>query len=266
MELELAERDDLAAALYGSWYAAGGPLDEELLWVYAAMRALIRVDVALRRADQLPHGLEQELNIDHARSLLRLAETLTWRVRRPIAVVFAGLSGSGKTTIASHLAHRWGLERLSSDHVRKSLVGVGTSARAPQEAYLDGVSLGVYESLGARAGAALEDGRSVVVDATFRRRRDYDAFSLGLAGATAVKSQTVALLLVADADELRNRIEQRARTGASDATLEVLEQQIDECPSLRPELRDAIEISTQAEFADVVSDINDVVLEQSFTR
>jgi aminoglycoside phosphotransferase family enzyme/predicted kinase len=261
MELELAKRDDLATSLYGAWAEAGGPLDEPLLWIYASMRALIRVDVALRRADQLSPGIQQEMSLEHARSLLRLAEELTWRARPPTAIVIGGLSGSGKTTIATHLAERWGLQRLSSDEVRKSLVGVGKSDLAPEDAYVDSLSLLVYERLGMRAGQCLEAGRSVIVDATFRRKRDCEAFGLGLARATTRESPVVSVGLTADPDELRDRLTRRQRAGGSDATLDVLEHQLHECPTGVPGLRGAIPAPTDGDFAHAVRRVASIVLD-----
>ncbi len=46
-------------------------------------------------------------------------------------VGLVGESGSGKSTIATVLAERWGLRRLSSDEARKRMVGLGRDQHAP---------------------------------------------------------------------------------------------------------------------------------------
>lgn len=269
MELHYAERPDLAEQLYTAWADAGCSLDERLLWIYAAMRALIRVEVALLRAEQLAGArvnapddpLRRSLVVEHAQTLLLLAEQLTWSAREPAAILLGGLSGSGKSTIGAHLARRWGVDRLSSDQVRKAALGLRIGEVAPAQAYESAVSLSVYETLGMRAGAALERGHSVLVDATFRRELDSQAFQLGLARATTRSSNVICVGLTAEADRMRARVEQRARTGGSDATVDVLERQLAECPARLPVFPGVTAVSTDGTFSDAIREVDRVVLD-----
>jgi uncharacterized protein len=225
MELQLAAREDLSSALLEGWSEVGGPLETNVLWFYAVMRALVRVEVALTRSHQLPPGFRRELVEQTAIALLSLAVRLSWRPRQPRAILIGGLSGSGKTSISLELAERWGLPRFSSDMVRKRLVGLGPEAAAPPEAYQDWVSRLIYDRLGREAGRAVVDGQSILIDATFRQPDDTEAFREAYR-ATGAKRDLVCLLCTVEETALRERVISRSRAGGSDADLPVLEEQL----------------------------------------
>ena len=98
----------------------------------AVYRALVRAKVALVRAGQ---SADPARLIDYARARVVLAERFAWRARQPGLVIFAGLSATGKTRLASALAARSGLRHLNSDPVRKRLLGLAPAARAGAAAY-----------------------------------------------------------------------------------------------------------------------------------
>ena len=83
-------------------------------------------------------------------------------------------AASGKSTLAEALAIASGRPVLSSDRTRKLRAGVGQYEYAGARAYGDAESRAVYDELGRRAARA---GEGVIVDATFRRRSDCDAFA-----------------------------------------------------------------------------------------
>ena len=97
----------------------------------------------------------------------------------PIAVVCGG-AATGKSTLAAALGARSGARVLSSDVVRKELVGIPPTTRAPQSAYSAELNRQTYLELGRRAAAE----EPVVVDATFRYAADRQAFAAA-AGAAA---------------------------------------------------------------------------------
>ena len=159
--------------------AGGDPGDDELVAFFGAYRALVRAKVALVRAGQAD---DRDRRLAHARSRLALAETLAWRVRRPGLFVIAGLSATGKTTLADLLASRSGLRHLSSDAVRKRLLGIAPAARAGASAYGESFNRRTYEELGRTARRDLTGAGGVIVDATFRNPADRDAFREALGG------------------------------------------------------------------------------------
>jgi len=173
MDLHAARREDLAAALLGAYRSAGGdPGDDGLIAFFAAYRAQVRAKVGLLRGDR-----------QEADRLLALADRLAWRARGPLVIAVGGAAATGKTTLAAGLAAASGLPHVSSDMTRKRMLGVEPTARAPLAAYSREAGLRTYRELGRLAASA----GSVVVDATFRRRSERDAFRDGLgAGPPAV--------------------------------------------------------------------------------
>ena len=180
MDLEALGRPFAARTVLASYRKAGGdPGDDALVSFFGAYRALVRAKVALVRAGQAE---DRDRRIADARRRLALAERLAWRVRRPGLVVVAGLSATGKTTLAALLADRSGLRRLSSDAVRKELLGIAPASRADAAAYRPSFNRRTYGELGRRARAELAHAGGVIVDATFRNRADRAAFLGELGG------------------------------------------------------------------------------------
>jgi hypothetical protein len=144
----------------------------------------------------------------------------------PTLTAIGGLSGTGKTTLARHIAPDLGAAPgaliLRSDEIRKRLAGVAPTERLPAEAYRPGTSERVYGELFAIARRALAAGRSVVLDAVFLLPAERAAAS-GLAGEAFVPFQGV--WLEGDAAELRRRLAARAGD-ASDAGPPVLDEQL----------------------------------------
>jgi uncharacterized protein len=94
----------------------------------------------------------------------------------PYALVICGLPAAGKSTLAARASAVLAVPVLSSDVVRKALAGVGPGGRAGEQFYTGEFSHLVHAELGARAAALVAAGGAVIVDATFRRRADRDAF------------------------------------------------------------------------------------------
>jgi aminoglycoside phosphotransferase family enzyme/predicted kinase len=170
----------LAAALVSAYREAGGdPGDDALVAFFAAQRALIRAKVALVRAGQV-EGADRARRHADARALLELAKLLGWQVRIWPGAVVCGVAASGKSTLAADLAERAGATVLSSDRVRKELLGIAPTERAPESAYGSEVNRRTYAALGQRTRASIDAGEPVIVDATFRYGADRGAFSEAL--------------------------------------------------------------------------------------
>ena len=225
MDLHAAGRPDLARALVTGYRAAGGdPGDDRLLAFFAAYRARVRAKVALLRAAQLPPGPVAERERGAARALLTLGERLLWAAREPAIIAVGGVSASGKSTLARALAERTGAPVVSSDVVRKALVGLEPGQRAPAAAYGPGMSAATYDALG-REAHGLEG--PVIADATFHRRELREVFR------RALGKRARELLFVectAPVGVLERRLLDREREPArvSDATLAVLRRQLED--------------------------------------
>jgi aminoglycoside phosphotransferase family enzyme/predicted kinase len=225
MDLEALGSPFAASTVLVSYRKAGGdPGDDALVAFFGVYRALVRAKVALVRAGQAD---DHDRRLADARARLALAERLAWRVRRPGLVMVAGLSATGKTTLADLLATRAGLPHFSSDAVRKQLLGIAPAARAGAAAYGASFNRRTYMELGRLARAELESGGGVIVDATFRNRADRAAFFEALGG---LPESTVAVECRAP---LAVRLDRARRRGfdmgaASDADAGVVRRQEDD--------------------------------------
>jgi predicted kinase len=175
--MDVARRDeDLSRAVVRGYRAAAGDTGPDpLLDFFCVLRALVRAKVDLLQAAELT-GAAAQRRAARASELLGVAERFAWRARLPRLICVTGLAASGKSTVAEALAAAAGRPVLTSDRIRKLRAGIDPYAHAPPSAYTDGESRAVYEELARRAETAIRRDGGAIVDATFRRRADADAF------------------------------------------------------------------------------------------
>lgn len=192
--------------------------------LFLALRAGVRAMVAVQRAGQ-SSGAAHEMALARARGYLeRAASYLGWQSPRLIAV--GGLSGTGKSTLATALApgigRAPGAVHLRSDLERKAHFKKAETERLSPEAYTPQETARIYALLAAKADAILRAGHSVIVDAVYSHP-DERAQIERIAQQADVPF--VGFWLEAPAEALVRRV--GARTGdASDATPEVVRQQL----------------------------------------
>lgn len=207
------------------WSRSGDYEAAQLLRFYAVYRALVRAKVAAIRTTQT-HGDDREA-LAHIALAERLAAPPPARL-----LITHGLSGCGKTVASNallqHDVHA-STVRVRSDVERKRLHGLAAAQSSGS-----GLDAGMYAAdahshtyahLRGLAGMLLRAGWSVVVDATFLKRADRDAFG---ALAQNVGVEFAVLAPQATAAQLRERVQARNALGmdASEATLAVLAQQM----------------------------------------
>jgi aminoglycoside phosphotransferase family enzyme/predicted kinase len=150
-----------------SWYQEFGAERHpgSLAHHYIAYRAHVRAKVACLRFGQGDHRAA-----DRARADLDLAHRHL-ELARVRMVVVGGPPGSGKSTLAGNLGSALGWTVLSSDEVRKDVMGLGRGehayAKVGQGIYRPEATQIVYEELLRRADRLLERGESVVLDASW---------------------------------------------------------------------------------------------------
>ncbi len=149
----------------------------------------------------------------------------------PLLVAIGGLSGTGKTTLATRIAPAIGRPpgavHLRSDIERKRQFGVAETERLPQSAYRRDVSDKVFAALRAEAEAALRAGHSVIVDAVHRTPAERDLIA---AVAARCGARFVGLWLNAPLATLIARVQAR-RGDASDASARVVIDQAANAPT-----------------------------------
>ena len=218
------------------WSLSGDYEAAPLLRFYAVYRALVRAKVAAIRMTQ-GQG-------DGGECLAHIA--LAERLVAPRAVrlvITHGLSGCGKTVVSNALLQSdvgASTIRVRSDVERKRLHGLAPTQHSGSTTnagiYAGDAHLHTYAHLRDVAEMLLRAGWSVVVDATFLKRADRDAFR------TLARGLGVAFSILApqaSPAQLRERILARSAHGgdASEATLDVLEQQMRTLEPLGPDER-----------------------------
>jgi len=226
MDLRLRMRPDLGEAFIQRYVARSGDTTlSQLVPFYTCYRACVRGKVESLRAEEPEvSATDREEAVRLARRAFGVACDAASEDLPPLLLAISGLSGSGKSALARELGSRRGWVVLSSDVVRKSLHGL-----APEERVTAALDRGLYSPeatrwtyarLAADAGAALEQGKCVVVDATAQAAWERTVL------ADAARTHGALFLLAevrASDDVIRARLEARAREPGvvSDAGWEV---------------------------------------------
>lgn len=234
MDLEFHGRRDLALIFLKEYIAASGDAGvSDLVDFYSVYRAFIRGKVESFRLKDPGIPLEEkDAAKEKAMSYFRLARGYILRQRLvPALVVVCGLTGSGKSTIASALARELGLELLSSDRIRKELAGVPLQQHSLDK-YGSGIysparTTATYRQLTARAASILIAGQGGIIDATCQKREARENLQR-----LAARHEVPLYLFVAEAPEevIRGRLAERVRQGTdiSDGRWEIYLRQREE--------------------------------------
>jgi hypothetical protein len=173
MDLEYHDAPALARHLVARYAALSGDTElPQLVPFYACYRAYVRGKVdSLKSAEEEVDPADRAAARTSAARHFALAYRYTWSAR-PGVVVIAGLSGTGKSTVATALQHRTGYVHLVTDVIRKELAGLPPTARGGAETglYTPEHSIRTYDEMFRQAEAALAADRGVILDATFQLR------------------------------------------------------------------------------------------------
>jgi uncharacterized protein len=189
-----------------------------LMPFFLSLRAAIRAKVAAAQARQHPSA---SVIVTEAQSYCGAALRFLDPVA-PCLVAVGGPSGTGKSTLAARLAPSFGAApgalHVRSDVERKRLFNGGLTERLPAKAYGFDTTALVYDELRSLAETALAGGRSVIVDATYRKwpeRKEIENLAL--------RMRVPFLGLWLDAPiEIRNSRVVRRQNDISDATAAVV--------------------------------------------
>lgn len=226
MDLDYRGRPDLAQAFLERYVQASGDADlPQVIDFYRCYRAAVRGKVEGFRAVQ-PEVSPRERAAARraARRYFRLACRYAASFPPAFLVITCGLTATGKSLLARRLAEAAGFRVLSSDVVRKELAGL-----SPGEHRFEPFGRGIYSpaftdrtyrALMEAARPLLLEGRSVIIDASFARRK-HRTWARRLAEETG--AQFLCLECRASDAAVARRLARRLREGGdpSDARWEI---------------------------------------------
>jgi uncharacterized protein len=147
-----------------------------LLAFYKCYRAMVRVKVNCLYLDQ-DHsaGFNKQKVIHDTQRYLNLAGEYAHAFSRPVIWVVCGLIATGKSTLAQALAKALRVPNFNSDSIRKALAGDTGPVSFQEGNYAKHVTERTYNQILRKARLSIEQGQSVVLDATYGSRRHRDA-------------------------------------------------------------------------------------------
>ena len=230
MDLDARGRPDLG--YYFSERYQARTADEQLfalLPFYRCYRAYVRGKVLSFRLDEPEFGAEEkEAAMSRARHYFELARRYASPLARPTVIVVAGLSGTGKTSVARAVAGELGLRVVSADAVRQSLFG---EAKRPagygRGAYTAEANRRTYEALVETGHDLLGRDGGVILDATFRRAADRE-LARAMAARARAQWRLIECQLAPELVEARLNERLARRDGLSDAAWETCLRQREE--------------------------------------
>jgi uncharacterized protein len=228
MDLEHCGERGLAWRLLNNYLTETGDYQAlPVLRFYVVYRAMVRAKVtAIRYAQTSGQSQAQQILEEH-RSFLKLALDYT-RNKKALLILTFGVSGSGKTFFSRDIAQRIGGVHLRSDIERKRLAGLKPLERSERNGalYSEEISRQTYRRLLDLAKLCLNEGITVIVDATFLKRCHRKLFV-----ELAEREQVPCRILHFSASEpvLNERVRKRYLTGndASEADIAVLALQLE---------------------------------------
>jgi uncharacterized protein len=231
-----------------------------LLDFYKIYRAVIRGKVeSLKLLDQNITDSDKISARNKASKYFRLARGYVLRQGMPkVLIITCGLMGSGKSAISSALAFELGFEVISSDAVRKELAEMPRDRRGSDDygtgMYTREFNESTYLELLSRSEKFLKAGKSVIVDATFRRKSDRLLFCC-LADRTGIPFYIIQVSCPEDL--VKQRLDERSRNPSelSDGRWELFYRQKEEFEPPGKEEGKVITIDTSCPLYDNIDDI-----------
>ena len=247
MDLTHGGEEGLAWRLLNNYLTEGGDFGAlPLLRFYVVYRAMVRAKVTAIRYAQTNLPNEAQKILEEHRSYIQLAVNLT-RNKKPLLILTFGVSGSGKTFFSRDIAQRVQAVHLRSDIERKRLAGLKPLERSEEKGvlYSEHISRQTYKRLFDLASLCLNEGLTVIVDATFLKQCNRKLF-IDLAAARRAPCRI--LHFSASRELLFERVQRRSREGndASDADTAVLASQLEQIEQLRTDEK-SLEITINTE-------------------
>lgn len=184
-----------------------------LLNFYKSYRAYVRGKVTSFRLEEKEISAnEKEGILKEAQGYFSLAHYYAQKLNVPTIFLVGGLIGTGKSTVARAVGDLFLCPVLSSDVVRKELANLTPQTRClenfQQGIYSSDFSQKTYQALRDKAEQILLSGNSVIIDASFNKKKYREMF---FALASRMGINIFFLECICPLDEIKKRLDQRAR-------------------------------------------------------
>ncbi|PSN14600.1 adenylyl-sulfate kinase [filamentous cyanobacterium CCP5] len=223
MDMWVEGRQDLSAAFLSEYVERTGDWQGlAVLPLYVSRQSYVRAKVTsfLLGDPSVDEATKQQAS-QKAAKYYRLAYDYV-KSRAGRLVIMAGLSGSGKSTVAREVTRQLGAIQIRSDAVRKHLAGVPLEERGDDSLYTPEMSQKTYDRLLELGLELTQMGYTVVLDAKYDRQIQRQAV-LDRAGKQGVPVDI--LHCQAPLPVLKQRLQKR-QGDIADATVAVLERQV----------------------------------------
>ncbi|MCA1995329.1 MAG: AAA family ATPase, partial [Coleofasciculus sp. S288] len=223
MDLEARGRKDLGNAFLNTYVEQTGDWEGlQVLPLYLSRQAYVRAKVNSFLLDDpgVPEEAKQEA-ATVASDYYRLAWEYT-KSQKGRLILMSGVSGSGKTTVARHLARNLGAIHLRSDAVRKHLAGIPLNQQGGAELYTPEMSEKTYNRLLELGVLLASQGFPVILDAKYDRQVFREN---AISEAQSHQLPIQIIHCTAPEDVLRDRLSSRTND-ISDATANLLQSQL----------------------------------------
>ena len=200
-----------------------------LLNFYRCYYAYVRGKVISFRLDQkeIPDAEPNEIR-QTALKYFDLAYTYAARLEKPVLILTAGLIGSGKSYQARHLAGRLGANVIRTDVLRKELLRIEPAEKHyesfGQGIYAGDISQKTYEKAVDLAAEIIQQGKPVIIDASFKNRSDR-ALAVNLAKRLRVPFYVIECTCPDDMVKIRMEKRMLDNDNPSDGRWEILQEQ-----------------------------------------
>lgn len=230
MDMEVKGLPGLANRLLNTYLEFSGDYEGlPLLSFFKAYRAMVRAKVTILNLVNEDHSEESQAELMREfTAYLDLAISYS-RDTSPFLALMHGVSGTGKSTVAARLAMEKGAVYIRSDVERKRLFGIRPDTRSSEAQekalYTSEVSRRTFDELQRLAAFLLDNGFSVIADATFLEQKARTPFIT-----LATQRQLPFMIVDCQASEeaLVARLTQRKKVGgdASDAGVDIMRSQL----------------------------------------
>ncbi|MCL6436797.1 MAG: AAA family ATPase [Leptolyngbyaceae cyanobacterium HOT.MB2.61] len=222
MDLDARDRRDLSNLFLNAYLEQMGDWEGlQVLPLYLSRQSYVRAKVTSFLLDDpsIPASVKQECTVTASR-YYRLAWEYTKSSQGQL-ILMAGLSGSGKSTVARQLAQKSGAIHIRSDAVRKHLAGIPLQEQGGASIYTPEMSQKTYDRLLELGITLAKQGYSVILDAKYDRQAFRQA---AIAQAQNHHLPLQILHCTAPSEVLQERLHQR-QGDISDATVDLLPKQ-----------------------------------------